>query len=267
MTRLFISFSILFIGLSIISSPIASAESSSTPTENRGSLVNCGFGEFEDKCSISDIFVTADLLAQFIIKIIFPTVFFVALSMVLLPLIRDPSNPVVRAEAKKKVKPLLIGTACVIGAYLIIGTVLRSIGISGDSIINKAFDSTTNTSYLYNIIGIDIVSAEASTTRGFFPNPLGDNSVQNLLLGIANGVVFILVIAGGYCLVRGGFGLLLYSRDNPQKMKENKWWFIIGASIVILAFGSQYIIGVVYNTASDFVISTGGTIKDVVNGK
>ncbi|MDI9355128.1 MAG: hypothetical protein QM532_02930, partial [Cyanobium sp. MAG06] len=130
---------------------ISSVEYSFAQNKNATSLVSCGFGDFNNKCTMANIFDTANKLAGFIIKVIFPTVFFVALGMVLLPLVRDPTNPSVRAEAKSKVKPLLIGAVCVVGAYLVIGVVLRSVGVEKD-IIKKAIG--------YNIIGIEIARAE-----------------------------------------------------------------------------------------------------------
>ena len=102
---------------------------------------------------------------------------------------------------------------------------------------------------------INIVSAESGKT--VFANPLNNTSIQSILSGVVDTAVFILAVVGAYCAIRGGFGLLMYGKQNPEGLSKTKWWFIAAVGIWLLAFGGQYIISVIYNTATEFVDSTG----------
>jgi len=105
---------------------------------NSPSLVNCATSEVERPCTLDDLIVTMSATASFIITVILPVVFFYGLFMTIWPLFKGPDNPVNIAEAKSRFVKLLIGTAIVAGAYMIVRAALIAIGVNQTDNLKKA---------------------------------------------------------------------------------------------------------------------------------
>ena len=140
MTRL-LSMSMIFMLMISLLTFMTFAEDTSIDSDKdsyKTGLVGCGFdSKIGEACHISDFFDTADRFGQFIIKVIFPALFFIGLVTSVWPLVQDPTNPEKRAAFRKKFAIILWGTLFVVGAYLVIGVLLKSIGATSNTVINK----------------------------------------------------------------------------------------------------------------------------------
>lgn len=214
------------------------------PSTTGISIVQCGW---EKPCSISDLIHSSSLLAQSIIKIFFPILFFAGGFISLLPIIKDPNVPENRAESKKRFKILLIGSSFMLGAYVIVSSVLSIMGLKTNVLDNvTSVNKTSVLNYVFD------------TSYAIY-NPLSDVSVQAVLLKIANGVVFLAMIAGAYAVVRGGL-YLVWSYQNPSEagiasVQKAKWWIISGILVWVFFLGAEYFISIIYNTFNDFTSS------------
>lgn len=120
-------------------SSFAFAADQPTPSDaNPDSLVECGYNR---ACELGDIMNTANKLGRWIIRVIFPAVFFFALFMVVLPLLMNPNNPENRTKAKNNLIKLVVGTIIIVGAYFLVRGTLIALRADGDM---NGFDPTSS---------------------------------------------------------------------------------------------------------------------------
>lgn len=224
-------------------------------------IVNCGWSQ---PCSIADLITSSDRLSQAIIKIIFPALFFVGGFISILPLIKDPSNPSNRADSKHRFKILLIGSSLILGAYVIIVSVLSFMGANTDtiketiSLYNKVeIYEESRINFNFPNLSVYSITSDLMFDKAYaIKNPIENKSVQELLLTVANGIMFLAMIAGAYAMIRGGL-LLVWAYQSPNESSvevrsKAKWWIIAGLIIWVFFFGAEYFIKVIYNTLTDF---------------
>ncbi|MCX8513863.1 MAG: hypothetical protein ORN26_02500 [Candidatus Pacebacteria bacterium] len=90
-------------------------------------------------------------------------------------------------------------------------------------IINKIKAKSLLLTLLLSIIYLFLLNiANAEGGRTIFQNPLNNNSIQSILSGVIDTAVFILAVVGAYCAIRGGFGLLMYGKQNPEGLSKTK---------------------------------------------
>ncbi len=227
------------------SNPIGTENSSRNNTVDGGidGIVPCGNStSTANRCKIDDLFTLGSRFASYIIAVIFPALFFFGLYMTLWPLIKDPNSSTNRTQAKQNGMKLLIGTAFVLGAYLIVQSLLASLGFDGSGVFKKTINTNTTVSFL----GLERAYAEGD---GSFVNPLTTTSVQSVLGGLVNMVTFIAVIGIIYGLIRGVMYLML-GQENPENIKKGKTWIIWTLAIAAVVFGAQTLLSLISNTAT-----------------
>jgi hypothetical protein len=214
------------------------------------SIVECGNdSSTTSRCRIDDLFDLSTKFASYIIAVIFPALFFFGLYMTLYPLIKDPDNPTNRAESRQNGMKLLIGTVFVLGAYLIVKSILVSIGLTDDKVFQKVIKTENGP---VSFLGIEKAFAQDSKVpknSGSFGNPLTEVTVQNVLGGIINVVTFIAVLGIIYMLIRGVMYLML-GQENPGNISKGKTWIMWGLIVAALVFGAQMILSILSNTAT-----------------
>jgi hypothetical protein len=209
-------------------------------------IVSCGNATgTENRCRIDDLFSLGSRFASYIISVIFPALFFFGLYMTLWPLIKDPNSSANRTQAKQNGMKLLMGTAFVLGAYLIIQSILASLGFVDTGIFKKTVNTSTSTQTV-SFMGIEKAYAEGD---GSFVNPLTTTSVQNVLGGLVNMVTFIAVLGIIYGLIRGVMYLML-GQENPENIKKGKTWIVWTLAIAAVVFGAQTLLSLISNTAT-----------------
>lgn len=233
-------------------------------------LVGCATSKEDRPCTLDDLIITMSKTASFIITIILPVVFFYGLFMTLWPVFKGPDNPVNIAEAKSRFIKLLIGTAVVAGAYLIVKAALVSIGVKETNTIKKvintktSFRSTGEINYLafifdkanaqggpisgdaFNNMG----TSQKPTTEasgGSFQNPLENVTVQGVIGGIINSVIFIAILGNIYMYFRAAF-LFLNGQQNPSNLIKARWWLGAGVAVTLIVFGAQTLYGIIEGT-------------------
>ncbi len=217
-------------------------------------IVICGRGydvkgtDVNKPCTIDDIFKQANNLAGFILKVIFPVIFFFGLFMIAWPLVNQMgggANPASIALAKKRGGYLVVGTVFTVGAFLIIKALLSSLGYKETDTIQVPVNSNANTSYLF----VERVYAEGAGPLGFLPNPLADISVQKATLGVANVFAYIIIVCAILGIVRGVMYLLLTQQD-PGNIEKGKKWILGSLAAAALIFGAQLFYSIIVDTAS-----------------
>ena len=217
-------------------------------------IVTCGRGYsvkgtgVEKPCTIDDIFKQANNLAGFILKVIFPVIFFFGLFMIAWPLVNQMgggANPASIALAKKRGGYLVVGTVFTVGAFLIIKALLSSLGYKETDTIQAPVNSNANTSYIF----VERVYAEGAGPLGFLPNPLADVSVQKATLGVANVFAYIIIVCAILGIVRGVMYLLLTQQD-PGNIEKGKKWILGSLAAAALIFGAQLFYSIIVDTAS-----------------
>ncbi len=240
-------------------------------------LVGCATSKEDRPCTLDDLIITMSKTASFIITIILPVVFFYGLFMTLWPVFKGPDNPVNIAEAKSRFIKLLIGTAVVAGAYLIVKGALVSIGVKETDTIKKvintktSFRSTGEINYLAFIF--DKANAQGysqaqdsqaantgseptiysqaqdsqAASGGSFQNPLENVTVQGVIGGIINSVIFIAILGNIYMYFRAAF-LFLNGQQNPSNLIKARWWLGAGVAVTLIVFGAQTLYGIIEGT-------------------
>ena len=250
-------------------------------TGNTNGLVTCGNIE-QKACTIDDIFDTLNNFAGFILKVIFPGVFLFGIFMVAWPLINQfgsgEPNPAKNAEVKKRLKYLVIGTIFTVGAFLIVKAVLSGAGYKGvdnitnpidnnatSFIIERAYAQNSNSAGPLNSSGFGnptnsnapgplnsggfgAGNAKESSSL-FLPNPLANVTVQDMILGIANILIYVIIVGAILGIIRGVMYLLL-TQENPANLEKGKMWILRSLIAVGIALGAQLIYSIVVNTVS-----------------
>ena len=214
------------------------------------SLVNCGNSVNEAPCQLSDLFSVANLFAEYVIKFFLPVVFFIGLFLTFWPIVKNPSSGEALAEAKSRLIKLLIGTGIVVGAYVIVRTVLLALGVdSGSDVLQRAvggkpsmnipFVERAYADYLPGPTGVTSNQNPNNKTAdnsnsGKFNNPLDSVSVQSVVSGISNIIVYIGTLWVIYLYIRGGI-LFVMSQEKPDNLTKAKksvfWATVIGICI------------------------------------
>lgn len=208
------------------------------------SLVTCATSQNDKPCTLNDLSETFKLVGQYIIKIIFPAAFFFGIFMIVLPLLKNPNNPEYRSQAKMNLIKLVIGTLLMVGAYFIIRAVLSSLGLGqGSTILQETVKVNPPQSFNFNIID----RAYAQKTIGSFENPLENTSVQGVLSGIINVMVYVATIGIIISIIRGVM-YLVTSQENPENLKKGKTWIIWSLVCALIVFGAQTFHGMIVNT-------------------
>jgi hypothetical protein len=266
------------------------------------SLVNCGNSVNEAPCQLSDLFSVANLFAEYVIKFFLPVVFFIGLFLTFWPIVKNPSSGEALAEAKSRLIKLLIGTGIVVGAYVIVRTVLLALGVdSGSDVLQRAvggkpsmnipFVERAYADYLPGPTGIVSKKTNGETctnndecisnycakdtggkfcqnktdqnpsnqnpnnktadnsNSGKFNNPLDSVSVQSVVSGISNIIVYIGTLWVIYLYIRGGI-LFVMSQEKPDNLTKAKksvfWATVIGICI----FGAELIYTALVDTTN-----------------
>ncbi len=201
-------------------------------------LVTCGNTSLAtDKCTIGDIFGLANNIGVFSLTVLFPIVFFIGLFISIFPLLRDPNVPANRAQAKSNAMKVLIGSLIMVGAYAFVKILLATIG-TNPNILKQVTSFFTD----------PILGVAYAADKPFFSNPLDNVSVQNVLGGIINFLVFLSVIGIIIGIVRGVM-LLLLGQENPENIKKGKTWIIYSLIIAAIVFGAEMIYNIIDATA------------------
>jgi hypothetical protein len=208
-------------------------------------IVHCG-NPGQSACTINDIFITMNQFSGFLIKVIFPALFFFGLFMVLWPLINQFQNESANAlnTAKQRAKMLVVGSGFVIGAFLIVRAILAAFGY-------KDLDTIDKTTYMQNFIKdiFPTALAQSSTdTASKFPNPLADSTIQDIILSIANVLAFIIIIFAILGIVRGVMYLLL-TQESPENLQKGKKWIFWSLIAVAATLGAELFINIIQDTA------------------
>ncbi len=200
------------------------------------SLVSCG-NAGQDPCTIDDLVGLADNLGNYVISVIFPAVFFIGLLFTIYPILKDPTNPQNLKDSKGRGIKLLIGSAFMLGAYLLVKAVLSSIGVKNPNIIKGT-------------VGMqDFLVTHAHAAGSTFSNPLDDVSIQNIILGIVNILTFAAFIGIVLGLVRGVM-LLMLGQQNPEYIKKGKQWIIYTLLVAAIVFGAEMIYNIINTTVT-----------------
>ncbi len=218
---------------------------------NSVSLVDCATSKAPRPCTLDDLINTMSKTAAFIITIILPVVFFYGLFMTLWPIFKGPDNPANIAEAKSRFIKLLIGTAIVAGAYIIVKGALLAIGVNQTDTLKKVINTpppktSFNFDYRDFIFEKSYAQSSAATSAGF-ENPLSNVTVQGILSGIINSIIFIAILGNIYMYFRAAF-LFLNGQQNPGNLVKARWWFGAAVAVSLIVFGAQTIYGVVEGT-------------------
>ncbi len=213
---------------------------------NTTKLVTCGNVD-QKVCQLSDLFSVANLFAEYVIKFFLPTLFFVGLFLTFWPIIKNPSSAEALAEAKGRFIKLLIGTVVVVGAYLIVRVVLLSIGVdSGSGVLQKAVGGKPS----LNVPFIErVYAAEDTENTGKFNNPLDSVSIQTVVAGIANIVVYLGTIGVIYLYIRGAMYLVM-SQERPENLSKGKKYIFWATVIGLCIFGAEMIYTTLVDTTN-----------------
>ncbi len=202
------------------------------------SIVTCGNdGVVENACTIDDLVGLADNIGNYVISVIFPAVFFIGLLFTIYPILKDPTNPQNLKESKGRGLKLLIGSAFMLGAYLLVKAVLSSIGVKNPNLIKGT-------------VGIqDFLVTHSYAAGNAFSNPLDDVSIQNIILGIVNILTFAAFIGIVLGLVRGVM-LLMLGQQNPEYIKKGKQWIIYTLLVAAIVFGAEMLYNIINTTVT-----------------
>lgn len=233
---------------------------------NSVSLVDCATSKAPRPCTLDDLINTMSKTAAFIVTIILPVVFFYGLFMTLWPIFKGPDNPANIAEAKSRFIKLLIGTAIVAGAYIIVKGALLAIGVNQTDTLKKVINTPppkTSLNFDYRDFIFDRSHAQsgpisgnafnngggaaANAPTGGFENPLSNVTVQGIISGIINSIIFIAILGNIYMYFRAAF-LFLNGQQNPGNLVKARWWFGAAVAVSLIVFGAQTIYGVVEGT-------------------
>ena len=250
-----------FVCLSMLSINVSHAEPGDQVAIIKGAesgIVICGKGnDPKDACTISKIFEQASNLAGFIIKILFPAMFFFGLFMIAFPLVnifQGEVSPEAIATAKKRGKLLLMGTVFVIGSFLIVKSILTTLDYNGaDTIVNPIKSNVNSSSSPTSYIFIEKAYAQSTGTSkdalSFIPNPLKNIEVQKAMLGVANIFVFIIITLCILGIIRGVLFLLL-TQENPENLERGKKWIIRSLIAAAIVLGAQLMYSLIVDTVS-----------------
>jgi hypothetical protein len=165
-------------------------------------LVGCATSKEPRPCTLDDLISTMSKTAAFIITIILPVVFFYGLFMTLWPVFKGPDNPANIAEAKSRFIKLLIGTAIVAGAYIIVKGVLLSIGVNQTDTLQKVINTKNASASHFNYLSFisDTAYAQSSPLSGNAFNNTGGTGSAGPLSGNAfnNGGTSSVPASGGF---------------------------------------------------------------------
>lgn len=232
---------------------------------NSVSLVDCATSKAPRPCTLDDLINTMSKTAAFIITIILPVVFFYGLFMTLWPIFKGPDNPANIAEAKSRFIKLLIGTAIVAGAYIIVKGALLAIGVNQTDTLKKVIDTPppkTSLNFDYRDFIFERSHAQsgpisgnafnnggavASAPAGGFENPLSNVTVQGILSGIINFMIFMAILGNIYMYFRAAF-LFLNGQQNPSNLVKARWWFGAAVGVSLVIFGAHKIYEAVEGT-------------------
>jgi hypothetical protein len=275
------SFLFMFITVTTFAQPIDVVNNFAGKDGQTVGLVGCATSKEPRPCTLDDLISTMSKTAAFIITIILPVVFFYGLFMTLWPVFKGPDNPANIAEAKSRFIKLLIGTAIVAGAYVIVKGVLLSIGVNQTDTIQKvintknalaphfnylsfisgtayaqsgplsgnAFNNTGGTGNTGPLSGnaFNNGGTSSSPTSGGFQNPLENVTVQGVISGIINSIIFIAILGNVYMYFRAAF-LFLNGQQNPVNLVKARWWFGAAVAVSLIVFGAQTIYSIVEGT-------------------
>lgn len=216
-----------------------------TNTGDTTVLVRCG-NTGQDPCTLSDLFTVSNLFAEYIIKFFLPVVFFIGLFLTILPILKNPNSPENLADAKGRLIKLLIGTAIVVSAYMIVRVVLLSLGVdSGSDVLQRAVGGTS-----FHIPFVEYAYGQTTpaptANSGKFNDPLSNITIQAVISGIANIVVYLGVIGVIYGYIRSAI-LFVMSQDNPNNLTKAKTWVFWTTVVGLAIFGAE----VIYTTLVD----------------
>lgn len=228
-----------------------------TNTGDTTKLVICG-NDGQLPCTLGDLFTVANLFAEYVIKFFLPTVFFIGLFLTLWPIIQNPNSPEKLADAKGRLIKLLIGTGVIVGAYFIVRVVLLTLGVdSGSAILQKAVGNTS-----FNIPFVERAYGQAAPTSptapadanssGKFNNPLNSISIQSVVAGIANVVVYLGTIGVIYGYIRSAIFFVM-SQENPGNLVKAKTWVFWTTVIALCIFGAEMIYNTIVNTTNSLL--------------
>jgi hypothetical protein len=225
-------------------------------TTNTGaitSLVTCG-NTGQDPCTLSDLFTVSNLFAEYVIKFFLPAVFFIGLFLTILPILKNPNSPENLADAKGRLIKLLIGTAIVVGAYMIVRVVLLSLGVdSGSDVLQRAVGGTS-----FHIPFVEYAYGQTTpaptTSSGKFDNPLSSLTIQAVISGVANIVVYLGVIGVIYGYIRSAI-LFVMSQDNPNNLTKAKTWLFWTTVVGLVILGAEVIYTVLVDTTNSLLPS------------
>lgn len=216
-----------------------------TNTGGETTLVTCG-NEGQAPCTLSDLFTVSNLFAEYVIKFFLPAVFFIGLFLTILPILKNPNSPENLADAKGRLIKLLIGTGIVIGAYMIVRVVLLALGVdSGSDVLQKAVGGTS-----FHIPFVEYAYGQSTpapaANSGKFNNPLSNITIQAVISGVANIVVYLGVLGVIYGYIRSAIFFVM-SQDNPNNLTKAKTWVFWTTVVALVIFGAE----VMYTTLVD----------------
>lgn len=114
--------------------------------------------------------------------------------------------------------------------------------------IKKIFSRTFFILFLFLLLMPFVgFSEQPATTGGTITNPIGKDSIQDVLLALLNVVVQIGIIAVVFFIVLSGFKMVV-ARGNPEELNKAKnmlWYTLIGGAIVV---GAEAILIMIKNT-------------------
>lgn len=258
------SFLFMFITATTFAQPIDVVNNFAGKDGQTVGLVGCATSKEPRPCTLDDLISTMSKTAAFIITIILPVVFFYGLFMTLWPVFKGPDNPANIAEAKSRFIKLLIGTAIVAGAYIIVKGVLLSIGVNQTDTLQKVINTKNASAPDFNYLSFISYTAHAQSgplsgnafnnggtaaapTVVGFQNPLDNVTVQGVMGGIINSIIFIAILGNVYMYFRAAF-LFLNGQQNPGNLVKARWWFGAAVAVSLIVFGAQTIYSIVEGT-------------------
>lgn len=208
-------------------------------------LVTCG-NRGQDACKIDDIFVTLNNFSGFILKVIFPAMFIFGIFMIAMPLLNQfaegGENPAAMQLAKKRAVMLFWGSVFTVGAFLIIKAVLAGISYTEVDQIQNTVNTSTTTSYM-------IIERAYAQGADYFPNPLKNVTVQEIVLGVANVFAYIIIVGAIFGVIRGVL-YLVAAQGNTELINKGKKWIFRSLLALALILSAQFMISLVSNTVS-----------------
>jgi hypothetical protein len=225
-----------------------------TNTGDTTTLVTCGNDPSQAPCTLSDLFTVSNLFAEYVIKFFLPAVFFIGLFLTILPILKNPNSPENLADAKGRLIKLLIGTGIVIGAYMIVRVVLLALGVdSGSDVLQRAVGGTS-----FHIPFVEYAYGQTTpaptTSSGKFNNPLSNVTIQSVISGIANVVLYLGVIGVIYGYIRSAIFFVM-SQDNPNNLTKAKTWVFWTTAVALVIFGAEVIYNILVSTTNSLLPS------------